>query len=69
MDRITVNLAPADLRKEGLFDLAIAVAILLTTGQVSSESLQMTLFLGELALDGSLRPIPGVLSMTHAAKS
>ncbi|NOV03185.1 YifB family Mg chelatase-like AAA ATPase [Paenibacillus planticolens] len=69
MDRITVNLAPADLRKEGSsFDLAIAVAILITTGQVSSEPLQMTLFLGELALDGSLRPVPGVLSMAHAAK-
>ncbi|MDU0201374.1 YifB family Mg chelatase-like AAA ATPase [Paenibacillus sp. MAH-36] len=69
MDRITVNLAPADLRKEGSsFDLAIAVAILLTTGQVSSEFLHKTLFLGELALDGSLRPVPGVLSMTHAAK-
>ncbi|MDR6883842.1 YifB family Mg chelatase-like AAA ATPase [Bacillus sp. 3255] len=69
MDRITVNLAPADLRKEGSsFDLAIAVAILMTTGQVSPECLQMTLFLGELALDGSLRPVPGVLSMVHAAK-
>ncbi|MBP1961127.1 YifB family Mg chelatase-like AAA ATPase [Paenibacillus aceris] len=69
MDRITVNLAPADLRKEGSsFDLAIAVAILITTGQVMNESLQMTLFLGELALDGSLRPVPGVLSMAHAAK-
>lgn len=69
MDRITVNLAPADLRKEGSsFDLAIAIAILITTGQVSQECLQMTLFLGELALDGSLRPVPGVLSMVHAAK-
>lgn len=69
MDRITVNLAPADLRKEGCsFDLAIAVGILITTGQVHLEGYQTTLFLGELALDGSLRPIPGVLSMVHAAK-
>ncbi|GFZ83767.1 hypothetical protein GCM10008018_32090 [Paenibacillus marchantiophytorum] len=69
MDRITVNLAPADLRKEGSsFDLAIAVAILITTGQIPADCFQQTLFLGELALDGSLRPIPGVLSMTHAAK-
>lgn len=69
MDRITVNLAPADLRKEGSsFDLAIAVGILITTGQVPMDSFLHTLFLGELALDGSLRPIPGVLSMAHAAK-
>ncbi|OCT13925.1 Fis family transcriptional regulator [Paenibacillus pectinilyticus] len=69
MDRITVNLAPADLRKEGSsFDLAIAVGILITTGQVHIDGYQTTLFLGELALDGSLRPIPGVLSMVHAAK-
>ncbi|MEC0231584.1 YifB family Mg chelatase-like AAA ATPase [Paenibacillus alba] len=69
MDRITVNLAPADLRKEGSsFDLAIAVAILITTSQIPFECFQHTLFLGELALDGSLRPIPGVLSMAHAAK-
>ena len=69
MDRITVNLAPADLRKEGSsFDLAIAVGILITTGQVPMDSFMHTLFLGELALDGSLRPVPGVLSMAHAAK-
>jgi magnesium chelatase family protein len=69
MDRITVNLAPADLRKEGSsFDLAIAAGILVTSGQVSIENLDRTLMLGELALDGSLRPIPGILSMVHAAK-
>ncbi|MGG1551122.1 YifB family Mg chelatase-like AAA ATPase [Paenibacillus ferrarius] len=70
MDRITVNLAPADLRKEGSsFDLAIAMGILLTSGQIDRQTLsQQTLFLGELALDGSLRPVPGVLSMVHAAK-
>ncbi|WNR46629.1 YifB family Mg chelatase-like AAA ATPase [Paenibacillus roseipurpureus] len=69
MDRITVNLAPADLRKEGSsFDLAIAVGILVTTGQIHMNGYANTLFLGELALDGSLRPVPGVLSMVHAAK-
>ncbi|TXK77463.1 YifB family Mg chelatase-like AAA ATPase [Paenibacillus sp. N3.4] len=69
MDRITVNLAPADLRKEGSsFDLAIALGILLTTGQVPQDQFLQTLLLGELALDGSLRPIPGVLSMVHEAK-
>ncbi|MBP1991354.1 YifB family Mg chelatase-like AAA ATPase [Paenibacillus eucommiae] len=69
MNRITVNLAPADLRKEGSsFDLAIAAAILGTSGQVSFEELEHTLLLGELALDGSLRPVPGILSMVFAAK-
>jgi magnesium chelatase family protein len=69
MDRITVNLAPADLRKEGSsFDLAIAAGILITSGQLTLKELDQTLLLGELALDGSLRPIPGVLSMVHAAK-
>jgi magnesium chelatase family protein len=68
MDRITVNLAPADLRKEGSsFDLAIAVAILITSGQIQQDEWQNSLFLGELALDGTLRPIPGVLSMVHTA--
>ncbi|NEW05529.1 YifB family Mg chelatase-like AAA ATPase [Paenibacillus sp. SYP-B3998] len=69
MDRITVNLAPADLRKEGSsFDLAIALGILITTGQVPMDNFQTTVLVGELALDGTLRPIPGVLSMVHAAK-
>lgn len=69
MDRITVNLAPADLRKEGCsFDLAIAAGILVTSGQIILKELEHTLLLGELALDGSLRTIPGVLSMVHAAK-
>ncbi|MFC5448323.1 YifB family Mg chelatase-like AAA ATPase [Paenibacillus aestuarii] len=69
LDRITVNLAPADLRKEGSsFDLAIALGILLTTGQLPADIVERTLFIGELALDGALRPVPGVLSMVHAAK-
>ncbi len=69
MERITVNLAPADLRKEGsAFDLAIAVGILATSGQISVAGLERSLLIGELALDGSLRPVPGVLSMVHAAK-
>lgn len=68
MERITVNLAPADLRKEGSsFDLAIALGILTTSKQVTLEGLEHTLIIGELALDGSLRPVPGVLSMVHAA--
>ncbi|WP_166238006.1 YifB family Mg chelatase-like AAA ATPase [Paenibacillus turpanensis] len=67
--RITINLAPADLRKEGTcFDLAIAVCILTTSGQLSPAFFQSALVLGELSLDGGVRPVPGVLSMVHRAK-
>jgi len=69
MRRITVNLAPADLRKEGAsFDLAIAAGILTTSGQWRIHDADRTLMIGELSLDGSLRPVPGVLSMVDAAK-
>lgn len=67
--RITANLAPADLRKEGAgFDLALAVGILLATGQIPPERAQGAMFLGELALDGGLRPVRGALAMALAAK-
>ncbi len=67
--RITVNLAPADLRKEGTgFDLAIAMALLAASGQVPPESLSGKVLAGELSLDGSLRPVSGVLSMAIACK-
>ena len=60
--KITVNLAPADLPKQGgRYDLAIALAILESTEQLSPGSLCNLEFMGELALDGSLRPVPGVL--------
>ncbi|MDF2963517.1 MAG: Sigma 54 interacting domain protein [Paenibacillus sp.] len=69
LQRITVNLAPADVRKEGAaFDLAIALGILATSGQLALEHQDHTLILGELALDGSVRPVPGVLSMMATAK-
>ncbi|WP_248926390.1 YifB family Mg chelatase-like AAA ATPase [Paenibacillus hamazuiensis] len=69
LQRITINLAPADLRKEGsAFDLAIALGILLTSGQIRGAELEKTLILGELALDGTIRPVPGVLSMVATAK-
>jgi len=69
MERITVNLAPADLRKEGsAFDLAIAAGILAASGQTSRMLPPRTLIVGELALDGSVRPVPGVLSMVHSAR-
>ena len=64
--RITVNLAPADIRKEGpSFDLGIATGILWATGQIPMEGdeLEEAVVLGELSLDGAVRPIRGVLPM------
>jgi magnesium chelatase family protein len=61
--RVTVNLAPADVRKEGgTFDLPIALAILAALGLVPSEILSTYLIMGELGLDGSVRPVRGVIS-------
>ena len=66
---ITVNLAPADVKKEGSgFDLSIALGILGTTGVVLKSDLKQYLFLGELSLDGGLRPIKGALSIAGMAK-
>ncbi len=66
--RITVSLAPADLPKEGgRFDLPIALGILTASGQVPEDRLQAHECLGELALDGSLRPGPGTLAAARAA--
>lgn len=66
--RITVNLAPADLPKEGgRFDLPIALGILAASGQIPSERLAEYEFIGELALSGELRPIQGVLPVTICA--
>jgi magnesium chelatase family protein len=66
--RITVNLAPADLPKEGTgHDLAIAAAILVASGQLEADLGRVAL-LGELALDGSLRPIPGAMALVAAAR-
>ena len=60
--RITVNLAPADLRKEGsAFDLPIALGLLAADGRIPSEGLTGCAFLGELGLDGGLRPVRGAL--------
>lgn len=68
-DRITVNLAPADVKKEGsAFDLPMALGILAATGLVDRDGYSGYLFLGELALDGLLRPVKGVLPMAIAAK-
>ena len=68
--RITVNLAPADVRKEGsAFDLPIALGILCSLGIIQNDAINKTLFLGELSLDGSLRPIHGTLSIALEAKA
>ncbi len=66
--RLTVNLAPADTRKEGpSFDLPIAVSILAATRQLPDTDLDSILMMGELSLDGSLQPVRGALPMVIAA--
>ncbi len=68
MRRITVNLAPADLRKAGpAYDLPIAVGVLLSSGQVTDD-VSSSLFLGELSLDGSLRRTSAILSMVAVGR-
>ena len=67
--RLTVNLAPADIKKEGpSFDLPIAIGLLAASGQVDGGRLADFLILGELALDGSVRAVRGVLPIALAAK-
>ena len=67
--RIVVNLAPANTRKEGsLFDLPIAIAILMDTGQIKQQKLEDTLIIGELSLDGKLNKINGILPITIEAQ-
>ncbi|MEY6434046.1 YifB family Mg chelatase-like AAA ATPase [Thioalkalicoccus limnaeus] len=69
LGRVTVNLAPADLPKEGgRFDLPIALGILGASGQLRTTELAQCEFLGELALSGSLRPVTGVLPAAIAAR-
>ena len=66
--RITVNLSPANRRKDGTaFDLAIAVGLLEAMGQVSEEAVKDTLFLGELGLDGEIKGVSGVLPIVREA--
>jgi magnesium chelatase family protein len=67
-DRVVVNLAPADLPKDaGSFDLPIAVGMLAGSGQLASELLEQYAVVGELALEGTTRPVKGALSMAIAA--
>ena len=69
--RITVNLAPADLKKEGpAYDLPIALGLLACSGAIDPEALRDVCVLGELSLDGSVRPVRGMLPMViHARQS
>ncbi len=66
---VVVNLAPADLPKSGTaLDLAVALAILAANGDLPAEALRHVTLVGELALDGELRPVPGVLSFAEASR-
>ncbi len=67
--RITLNLAPADIPKDGTaYDVGMAIAILAASSQIDAKSLTGKLFIGELALDGAIRSVPGVLSYAQLAK-
>src|SRR4029077_4936006 len=67
--RVTVNLAPADIRKAGPgFDLTIAAGILAATGQLPRAVVDNYAMAGELALDGAIRPASGALAMAEGAK-
>lgn len=67
--RLIINLAPADLRKEGsAFDLPLAIGILGVSGQLPGEILGRFMLMGELSLDGNLRPVRGVLPMALSAR-
>ena len=67
--RITVNLSPADIRKDGtVFDLPIAVAVLVAAGYLPEKHTESILFAGELSLDGSVNSVNGVLPIVYEAK-
>ncbi|MGC1515145.1 MAG: YifB family Mg chelatase-like AAA ATPase, partial [Maribacter sp.] len=67
--KITINMAPADLRKEGsAYDLSLAVGILAASGQIQSEHIDKYIIMGELSLDGSLQPIKGALPIAIKAQ-
>jgi magnesium chelatase family protein len=67
--KITLNMAPADLRKEGsAYDLPLALGILTASEQIKGEGIENYLIMGELSLDGSLQPIKGALPIAIKAK-
>ena len=68
-DKVTVNLAPADLKKDGsCLDLPIAMGVLAASGVIPKEALASVMFIGELSLQGEIRSVPGVLSMVLAGR-
>lgn len=68
--KVTVNLSPADVRKEGTgFDLAVAVAVLAASGLIEPSILKTCVMVGELGLDGGIKPVHGTLSIVEAAKT
>lgn len=67
--RITVNLAPAELPKDGThYDLPIALAMLVSSGQLKAKEVEKAVFAGELALDGSVRPVSGTITIAQTAR-
>jgi magnesium chelatase family protein len=67
--KLTINLAPADLKKAGpSFDLPIAIGLLAATGQLNEDALEGTVFVGELGLDGNVRPVSGILPLAIWAR-
>ncbi|MDB5165120.1 MAG: Mg chelatase, subunit ChlI [Candidatus Saccharibacteria bacterium] len=68
--KVTINLAPAELPKDGThYDLPIALAILVSSGQLQQSEVTTSLFAGELALDGTIRPIKGAITIAETAKN
>ncbi|PLX89738.1 MAG: magnesium chelatase, partial [Desulfuromonas sp.] len=68
--RITINLAPADIKKDGAaFDLPIAIGLLCATGLIEQQHLENVVLMGELSLDGRVKPVRGVLPVAVAARS
>ena len=68
--RITINLAPAELPKEGtLYDLPMALSILVSSGQIKQSEVGEAVFAGELALDGRLRPVSGAITIAETARN
>lgn len=68
--KITINMAPADLRKEGAaYDLTLALGILVASGQIKAEGIEQYYIMGELSLDGEVKPIKGALPMAIQAKT
>jgi len=69
LKKVTINLAPGDMKKEGPgFDLPIALSVLITEGQIAAENTEGYVFFGELSLGGELRPVNGALPMVLSAK-